>query len=296
MKRPHLLPLLTAALAAVFVPFAHAATEQPALTLERIYADPPLTGLLPRGASISPGGKWVSYLRASATDSEVIELWAQPLDGGAARKLVAVADLIGQQKATLTEAEKMALERRRIQGRGITSFQWCGADDTRLIVPLSGDLYAVTLTASGVTTQRLPKEAGEPAREPQCDKAGQKIAFVKGGDLWVQALDGGAARRLTSTGSATRTTGLAEFIAEEELSRHKGFWWSPDGMRLLAIESDESGVPVKVRAQIFADRTAMTEQRYPAAGEANAKLRALVIEADGSATQALTLPAESEYI
>lgn len=68
---------------------------------------------------------------------------------------------------------------------------------------------------------------------------------------------------LTSDGSDTVTWGLADFIAAEELARQRGFWWSRNGQSLLALRVDESGVALKTRAQIFADRTAMTEQRYP---------------------------------
>ena len=52
------------------------------LTLERLVADPPLQGRVPRQAEISPGGGFVSYLRPSAEDSEQLELWAQPSHGG----------------------------------------------------------------------------------------------------------------------------------------------------------------------------------------------------------------------
>ena len=38
------------------------------------------------------------------------------------------------------------------------------------------------------------------------------------------------------------TWGLADFIAAEELDRGRGFWWSPDGKRLLAQRTDESPV------------------------------------------------------
>ncbi|WP_164085503.1 hypothetical protein, partial [Stenotrophomonas maltophilia] len=68
-------------------------------------------------------------------------LWAQPSDGGEPRKLVAAADLLGGAEQRLSEAEKMALERRRISQRGITGYQWCGSDDRALLFPLSGDLY-----------------------------------------------------------------------------------------------------------------------------------------------------------
>ena len=140
-----------------------AAAQNPPLSLERITADPPLAGRLPRQAEISPGGQWVSYLRPSQADSEVLELWAQPAAGGEPRKLVAAADLLGGAAQQLSEGEKMALERQRISQRGITGYQWCGSDDGVLLFPLSGDLYLVRLAAAGPQAVKLPLEAGAPS-------------------------------------------------------------------------------------------------------------------------------------
>ena len=40
---------------------------------------------------------------------------------------------------------------------------------------------------------------------------------------------GGAARQLTfGAQESGRTHGLAEYIAQEEMGRQQGFWWSPD--------------------------------------------------------------------
>ena len=290
--------ILMTLLAAVCV--TNAASAQP-LTLERITADPPLAGRLPRQAEISPGGQWVSFLRPSAADSEVLELWAQPSSGGEPRKLVSAADLLGGAAQKLSEAEKMALERQRISQRGITGYQWCGSDDSALLFPLSGDLYLVRLSASGqdvqVRAQRLTNTPDAPEQDPRCTSDGKSLAYVQGGNLFVLPLSAGAqARQLTSDGSDTVSWGLAEFIAAEELGRQRGFWWSKDGKSLLALRADESGVAVKTRAQIFADRTAMTEQRYPAAGEANAKVTAFVIDAATGQRRELPLPVTAEYI
>ncbi len=284
-------------LAAVCVTSAAAAQSPAPLTLERITADPPLAGRLPRQAEISPGGQWVSFLRPSAADSEVLELWAQPSAGGEPRRLVSAADLLGGAAQKLSEAEKMALERQRISQRGITGYQWCGTDDSALLFPLSGDLYLVRLGAGGPQAQRLTSTPDAPKQDPRCAPDGKTLAYVQGGNLFVLPLAAGSQpRQLTSDGSDTVSWGLAEFIAAEELSRQRGFWWSKDGKSLLALRTDESGVAVKTRAQIFADRTAMTEQRYPAAGEANARVTAFVIDAANGQRRELPLPKTAEYI
>ncbi|MBV8035879.1 alpha/beta fold hydrolase [Roseateles sp.] len=288
--------LLMSLLAAACV--TSAALAQPsALSLERITADPPLAGRLPRQAEISPGGQWVSFLRPSQADSEVLELWAQPAAGGEPRKLVAAADLLGGAEQRLSEAEKMALERQRISQRGITGYQWCGGDDSALLFPLSGDLYLVRLGAGGPQAQRLTNTPDAPKQDPRCAPDGKSLAYVQAGNLFVLPLAaGGQPRQLTSDGGATVSWGLSEFIAAEELGRQRGFWWSKDGKSLLALRVDESGVAVKTRAQIFADRTAMTEQRYPAAGEANARVGAFVIAAADGQRRELPLPGTAEYV
>jgi dipeptidyl-peptidase 4 len=275
-----------------------AATNVVPITLERIHADPPLAGRLPRAAKISPGGRYVSYLQPSAADSEVLELWAQPLPAGAPRRLAAAADLIGVRDVVLTEAEKMALERRRVSQRGITSFTWCGNEDQRIVVPLASDLYLIELELEGeqARPRRLTFDETEPERDPRCDAAGKQLGFVKRNDLWVMPLGGGDTKRLTQSGSETTSTGLAEFIAAEEFARFDGFWWSKDGRRLLAFEVDEREVPVKTRMQIRADGSRVTQQRYPAAGEPNAKVQALVIDVESGRTDRLALPAATEYL
>lgn len=295
------------ALAAALAPvFADAASTAPAatakdkgvtpLTLERVFGDPPLQGRLVRQAEISPDGAWVSYLRPSEADSDQLELWAQPAAGGAPRKLVSAAEVLGGRSQQLTEAERMALERKRISQGGITGYQWCGPSGKALLFPLSGDLYLVRLTDQGPKAQRLTSDEQVPEQDPTCSPDGSRIAYVKGGELWVQPLDGGDARALTQGATETRFWGLAEFIAAEELSRQRGYWWSPDGRQLLALNVDESAVPVKTRAQIFADRTTMTQQRYPGAGEQNARVTAWTLQvADGRMTP-LPLPMDAEYV
>jgi len=282
--------LLLAALLAARLGAASAAD----MTLERLVSDPPLQGAVPRQVEISKGGGWVSELRPSTQDSRVLELWARSVNGGAAKRLASADELLQGHAESLSEAERMALERKRIQQRGITSYQWCGKGDDKLLFPLSGDLYLVRI---GQKPERLTFDADVPEQDPVCSPDGQQVAYVKGGNLWVQPLDGAKPRQITQGGGEKDVSwGLAEFIAAEELARERGYWWSPDGKSILALRVDESGVPLKTRAQIFADRTEMVTQRYPAAGSANAKVTAWRVDVSNAQATPLTLPLVAEYI
>lgn len=43
--------------------------------------------------------------------------------------------------------------------------------------------------------------------------------------------------------SILQTHGLAEYIAQEEMERRTGFWWSPDSRFIAFTEVDASDVP-----------------------------------------------------
>ncbi len=268
----------------------------PSLPLERVFADPPLDGRRPLQAQLSPAGRWVSFLKPSVADSEVLELWGQPLPAGAAHSLVSATDLLRGAEQKLTEAEKMALERKRITQRGITSYSWCGDDDRTVLFPLSGDLYAARLTEDGPQALRLTHDDNTPEQDPVCSADGARVAYVKRGEVVVHDLQTNRARVLTRGATRTRFHGLAEFIAGEELGRFQGFWWSKDGRRLLVLTVDESDVGEKTRAQIYADRTELFTQRYPAAGERNAVVTAAVIDIATGRSTPVPLPSTAEYV
>ena len=45
---------------------------------------------------------------------------------------------------------------------------------------------------------------------------------------------------LTSGGTAAKSYGTAEFVAQEEMSRHVGYWWSPDSKAIAYQSTDVS--------------------------------------------------------
>ena len=78
------------------------------------------------------------------------------------------------------------------------------------------------------------------------------------------------------------TNGLAEYIAQEEMGRHKGFWWSPDGKRLAFVRADSRHIPKYSIVHQGTDRVAVEEHRYPFTGARNAIVQLGIVAVDGN--------------
>jgi dipeptidyl-peptidase 4 len=253
------------------------AEETKPLTLERVFASPALGGPSPRAVKLSPDGKWLTSLRARPDDRERFDLWALDTVSGQAAMLVDSTKL--GTSGSLSEAEKMQRERARIGGtKGIVAYDWA-ADSRSILVPVDGDLFLADL--GGKVTRLTNSEAGE--LDAAVSPKGGFVSFVRDQNLIVLDRTTGKERALTSDGKGTLSWGVSEFVAQEEMDRYRGAWWSPDDSRLAVARVDESGVAVVSRASIGAEGTTVYDQRYPAAGTANALVDLYLINADGSA-------------
>ncbi|WP_413069011.1 DPP IV N-terminal domain-containing protein [Sphingomonas sp. 1P08PE] len=267
-----------------------APVEQPGtLTLSRVFGNPDLAGAQLRAVRLSPDGRMVTMLRARADEKERFDLWAMDTGTGVERMLVD-SHAIGS-GSELSEAEKMQRERSRIGGsRGIVAYDW-SPDGKSILVPLDGDLYLAGL--NGQTTRLTQAAGGE--LNPVISPRGTSVSFVRDQNLYVQPLRAGAtAKAITSGGKGTVHWGEAEFVAQEEMDRRTGYWWSPDE-RYIAVERfDEAPVKVAVRAAIGATGTSVYEQRYPAAGTPNVLVELHIMKPDGSGAVKVNLGTEPD--
>ena len=103
------------------------------------------------------------------------------------------------------------------------------------------------------------------------------MSFIRERDLWVIDLASGEELRLTHDGSDVIASGVAEFVADEEMGRHTGYWWAPDDSAIAFARIDESPVSIHRRYEVYPDRTEVIEQRYPFAGEDNVLVQLGVI-------------------
>lgn len=251
------------------------AAAQP-LTIERVFASPSLSGAVPRGVKLSPDGRWLTLLRARPDDRERFDLWGYDRTTGQWAMLVDSLKLGSGRE--LSEAEKMQRERKRIGDlKGIVAYDWA-ADSQAILVPLDGDLFLARLDG---TVQRL-SDTTEDELNPALSPKGAYVSFVRGRRVWTGKIGATAQPVTPEEPSETVHWGEAEFVAQEEMARHTGYWWAPDDSRIAVQRFDEADVAVVTRAAIGAEGTRTFNQRYPLAGTPNAEVALYVQKPDGS--------------
>jgi dipeptidyl-peptidase-4 len=269
-------------LAAAVLPLLIAAAPPPGvpqkkLTIERIFASPPISGATPRLLKLSPDGRYATLLQPRATDRERFDLWAMDTTSGQLRMLVDSTRIGGGE---ISEAEKMRRERARVGGsKGIVEYEWA-PDGKSVLVPVDGDLYL-----ADVATGAIRRLTNTPATEidAHVSEGGRFVSFVRDQNLYAIDLATGVERPLTIEGKGTVTCGTAEFVAQEEMDRRTGTWWAPADGRVAVECYDEAKVQIVTRAAIGANGTKTFEQRYPAAGTPNVAVALWLMNPDGSA-------------
>jgi dipeptidyl-peptidase-4 len=249
------------------------------LTVERVFSDPNLSGPTPIRLKFSPDGSWVTYLRPKDENDEILDLWAYDVTTGTHGPLVRTEELVSPDELEVSQQEAARRERMRIRQSGIVDYDWSETGN-RLLFPLSGALYVYSLDAEqGERVRCAVAPEDGPVYDPKFSPDGERIAFVREGNLFVVAAEGGEARQLTTDGAGAVQNGVAEFVAQEEMGRYTGYWWSPDGRSLAYTQIDEAPVPVVQRPAYYADRVEVIEQHYPASGDPNALVRVGVVDA-----------------
>ena len=222
---------------------------------------------------ITSDGSAVVFLRGEARSPKQA-LYELDLKTGLTRTLLTVAELSSTDEV-LSPAEKARRERQRVSTRGFTAFQ-LSRDDQRILVTLSGRLYLVQRGKPGA----LPV-GGEGILDPQLSPDGERVAFVRERDLWVLDLASKNESRLTVSRDPGITHGAAEFVAQEEMERASGFWWSSDSKRLAFEQADCRQVEKLHVLDLIEPSTAPDGTRYPRAGKTNCAVRLGIVPVAG---------------
>jgi len=222
----------------------------------------------PNGFQWSPDGSRLYFLR-TPPDGQGAALFAMNVKATGADQpveLVSGASLLKGEEEKLSAEEKARRERMRVMAKGLASFQ-LSPDGAKIIVPYSGKLFLVDATTGNATPVAL---TATPVIDPKFSPDSKSIAFVRDHNLFVFDLASAKEKAMTKGGTADKPFGEAEFVAQEEMARFTGYWWSPDSSRLLCQETDQSMVENWTLSDPASPGGAPQTWRYPRPGKANA--------------------------
>ena len=246
------------------------------LTPERVFSSPSLNGPVAKGVSLSPDGQLVAFLRSREDNVDVQDLWAAPTGEGEPYKLIDARALVPD-AGELSEAEKARRERMRISARGVVEYSW-DQQGRYILAPLEGDIFLANRADGKV--RRLTETPADEI-DAKVSPKGSYVSYVRDQNLVVYDLASGKETPITDDGAGLITWATAEFIAQEEMDRDTGYWWSPDERYIAMTRVDESPVDIVPRFEITGGGATMVEQRYPRAGRPNAVVELYVRDLQG---------------
>ena len=232
----------------------------------------------PVNATPTSDGKLVLFLRAKSAREPSQSLYAFDVASKETRLLLSPEDALKGGSEQLSAEEKARRERQRISVGGFTAFS-ISRDSTMALLSLSGKVYVLTL-ADGSVRELTTGEGG--VVDPKFSPDRRSVAYVRGFDVYVFDLASGKEHPVTTGGTETVSHGLAEFVAQEEMARFSGYWWSPDSRRIVFEESDASKVEVWYAADPAQPGRVPEKTFYPRPGKPNVAVRLGVVSADGT--------------
>ncbi len=147
------------------------------------------------------------------------------------------------------------------------------------------------------------RKLGGPAARPSTlmfakfSPQGDRVAYVRENNLYVERVADGRITALTRDGSTTTINGTFDWVYEEEFSNRDGFRWSPDGTRIAYWQLNASGIRDFLLINDTDSLYSFVKPiQYPKAGTTNSAVRVGVVSAAGGATRWLQVPGDPRNV
>jgi dipeptidyl-peptidase-4 len=256
------------------------------LTVERIYSDEALSGILPSRIQWLPHSEQLSYFSERDIDDEDKSVFIICDVPSGVERFVCIPDTISIPEDLMEDED---------QKFGIGSYMW--SETGRYIIFLyRGEVFTFDIE-SGTITRRTQTEDSEANVTFSPD--GSSFAFTRDNDLFLSPLNG-PETRITSTGADTLYNGVLNWVYMEELftrGNTRAYWWAPDSRAIAFMEIRDGHVPEFPLVDPVPTHGSVEMQRYPKAGDPNPIVRAGVYDiAEGKIYWIDPLRGEDGYI
>ena len=208
------------------------------IPIEEIAKFPPPGMSAPVMFAFSPDDSLLTYLHGE-NQSPVRQLCALDIETGETRIIQANVE---PESAELSLEEQLLRQRQRQLGQGIVRYNWA-ADRDLIVIPAQSGVYVKEGVDSAA--RLVVSNDDGAALNPTLSPDASKLAFVRDAEVYVVPVEGGPPTQITSGARGTgKTRGLAEYIAQEEMRRLTGLWWSKDSRHIAFEEVDETHIPI----------------------------------------------------
>jgi dipeptidyl-peptidase-4 len=258
-----------------------------ALMVERIHAQPSLSGRLTRGLAWTPDGKRLSYFETKGSGKEAkTELWTMEAASGERRLLVAADKL----ETILPADTSKPTQATGLGRRAPSQYQW--APDGAGIL-FEGPTALAWLDVKSQTGRTLVSGKAGIA-DPKISPDGRFVSFVRDHNLWLVNLADGKERAITQGGTEEIRKGELDWVYPEELDIKTAYWWAPDSSAIAYLEMDERKVSQYPLVDFSSPSGEAEMERYPVAGGANPSVHVFVASLNGGAPRAMDAGAETD--
>jgi dipeptidyl-peptidase-4 len=255
--------------------------EASPITFERMARFPEPGWNVPRAAAFSPDGAVVTFL-ASETGGDEMALFAFDLATSKTSVIARARDLLKQDKP-MSREEELRRERQRQRAKGISDYRWAKKTN-RMVIPLGGDLFL--RDEKGAVTRLTDTKEAE--LDPKLCATGERLAFVRGSELYAIEIATKKETELTTGGKEGLTHGVSDYNGQEEFDESSGFFWSPTCDKLVYLEVDERKVGTVPVVGYRGGKPDTMDQRYPEAGAVNPIVRAGILDVRARRTSWIT--------
>ena len=267
--------------------FSQGAGSGKALTVERIYSQPSLSGRLYSGLSWTADGKLLTYMETKGRGKDAKkELWGISAQTGE-RKLILSSDKL---EAALPEDKSKPTQATGLGRRAPAEYKWA-PDGSAILFVGSHALAWYDLKTDKSQTLVSGKQAIADAK---ISPNGKWVSFVSEHNLYAVNIADSKEHALTTGGTEEVRKGELDWVYPEELAISTAYWWAPDSSAVAFLEMEERKVTKYPIVDFASYSGEAEEERYPVAGGANPVVHVYVVPASGGKARLMDTGAETD--